>query len=196
MDVQPGRGQSLAEAAAEAAADGIVPNVMVGYTFTSCQIPGLDVTTYSKRLHQMAEDAAAGDHGAQEKLLTAQAVSLNAIYMECAILARRQIPSNLEVFERLMRIGLKAQSQSRAIAETLALMRNPSTVIAGQANIAHGPQQINNAVVRSRARKCTSVPNELLESHGQRVDAGTKKTTIRRRAKVASMGTLDRTENG
>ncbi len=42
-------------------------------------------------------------------------------------------------------MALKAQSNSRATAEALAAIQNPPTVFARQANIANGPQQINNA---------------------------------------------------
>ena len=42
-----------------------------------------------------------------------------------------------------MRLSLKAQGQCRATLETLAVIKNPP-VFAHQANIAHGPQQVNN----------------------------------------------------
>src|SRR5690606_26950893 len=45
---------------------------------------------------------------------------------------------------RYMRLALKAQSQCRTTLETLAAIKNPPVVFAKQANIAHGPQQVNN----------------------------------------------------
>ena len=70
-----------------------------------------------------------------------------------------------------MRLALKAQSQARATAETLALMKNPMPYIR-QANIAHGPQQVNNGTPAS-AGKNQSPPNELLEhQHGNTLDIG------------------------
>jgi len=50
---------------------------------------------------------------------------------------------------------LKAQSQCRATLEALAAIKNPPIVYARQANIAAGPQQVNNGVpgpVRADAR--------------------------------------------
>src|SRR5262249_46188418 len=42
--------------------------------------------------------------------------------------------------------GLKAQAQCRAALETLVDMKNPAPfAYVRQANIAHGPQQVNNA---------------------------------------------------
>ena len=42
-----------------------------------------------------------------------------------------------------MRLALKAQAQARSTAEALALLKNPMPYIR-QANIANGPQQVNN----------------------------------------------------
>jgi hypothetical protein len=42
-----------------------------------------------------------------------------------------------------MRLAFKAQSQSRATIETLAAIKNPPVVFTRQANIANGPQQVN-----------------------------------------------------
>ena len=56
-------------------------------------------------------------------------------------------------FETNMRIALRAQSQCRATLETLAAIKNPPMVIAKQANVTTGPQQINNGIQPStRAR--------------------------------------------
>ena len=46
-----------------------------------------------------------------------------------------------------MRMALKAQSQCRATLETLATIKNPPAVFARQANIAQGPQQVNNGMM-------------------------------------------------
>jgi hypothetical protein len=39
-----------------------------------------------------------------------------------------------------------------------------------QANIAHGPQQVNNGMPLARAENPESVPNKLLGDHGERLD--------------------------
>lgn len=98
------------------------------------------------------------------------------MYTELALIARSNM-SNCAVFERLLRLALKAQSNCRATAEALAAIQNPPTVFARQANIANGPQQINNGTPSSRARKSTFEPNELLEANGERLDRGTQSTT-------------------
>lgn len=55
-------------------------------------------------------------------------------------------------FEINMRMALRAQNQARATAETLAAVKNPTVVFARQANIAHGPQQVNNTLPRAASR--------------------------------------------
>jgi hypothetical protein len=73
-----------------------------------------------------------------------------------------------------MRLALKAQSQCRTTAETLAVMRNPP-VFARQANVVNGPQQVNVTSATNQASRA-EIPEikhpELLEAHGERVDGG------------------------
>jgi hypothetical protein len=53
---------------------------------------------------------------------------------------------HLDASERFMRLALKAQSQCRSTIESLAEIKNPSSVaFVKQANIAKGHQQVNNA---------------------------------------------------
>jgi hypothetical protein len=69
-------------------------------------------------------------------------------------------------------MALRAQSQCRATLETLATVKNPPVVFAKQANIANGPQQVNNTLNASpHAGGIPNAPNELLEaSHEQPMD--------------------------
>ena len=63
----------------------------------------------------------------------------------------------------VLAVALKAQSQCRTTRETLANIKNPPKVFAWQANIAHGPQQVNNGVPApaSRAANLGNPQNEL-----------------------------------
>jgi hypothetical protein len=69
---------------------------------------------------------------------------------------------------------MKAQSQCRATLETLAAIKAGPVVIARQANIAHGPQQVNNGVAANnaqtpaRAEQLESAKSELLENRRRR----------------------------
>jgi hypothetical protein len=86
-----------------------------------------------------------------EAMLYSQALALQAIFVNAAIrVTEQEWFSNCEAY---MRIALKAQSQCRATVETLATIKNPAVVFARQANIAQGPQQVNNGMMRAGGRR-------------------------------------------
>ena len=79
--------------------------------------------------------------------------------------------------EAYMRMALKAQSQCRATLETLATIKNPPVVFARQANIAQGPQQVNNQIMlaaelrgRGENRK---PPEQTIGGENERLDTRT-----------------------
>lgn len=142
-----------------------------------------------------------------EALLMSQAVLLNAVSDEFARRAHAVLAcgGSFEHLESYMRLFLRAQSQSRATVETLATLKQP-TIFAKQANIANGPQQVNNTqqlgagavALPLRAREDrTDSPIELLklEAHGERMDTGAARATGRGDTPLASVGTLDRPAN-
>ena len=136
-----------------------------------------------------------GEMGRPEALLTSQAQTLDALFNHLTRLAYRNW-SDLNVAERLLRLAFKAQSQSRATVETLGNLRNPPMVIARQANIAHGPQQVNNGE-QSRAREIKSEPSKQLEqTHGKPLDTRATSTAIGSDPAMATVGTIHRPENG
>ena len=109
----------------------------------------------------------------------AQAVALNAMFTQLAHRAQINLGQYLDASERYLRLALKAQGQCRATLETLAVIKNPPTVFARQANIAHGPQQVNNGPPPShepepltRAANQEPEPIKLLEAHGERLEFG------------------------
>lgn len=186
-----------------------------GYAVSGDTTGALVVAEFSKSLFgdvlegvvgQLEDRVAAvhrGDLRDAEALLIAQAVGLNSMYTELSVLARTNLVKNLDVAERLMRLSLKAQSQSRATLETLAAIKNPP-VFARQANIANGQQQVNNLMAvaspalapHARAGDSESAPIELLEAHGERLDGGTAEATGASDPALAPVGTVDRPKNG
>jgi len=98
-----------------------------------------------------------------------------------------------DAMERYMRLAFKAQSLSRATLETLAEMKNPTTVFAQQANISNGgPQQVNNGTP-AQAEKTKNQRNELLRVEDDTsLDTGGTITPGRADPLMATMGTIDR----
>jgi hypothetical protein len=119
-----------------------------------------------------------------------QATALQTVFARLVErgMARTEIPA----FEINLRMGLRAQSQCRATLETLAAIKNPSSAFVRQANIAHGPQQVNNDTpAPSRARKTRNARNQLLElNDGERLDTGTASAAGRADQELEAVGAI------
>ncbi|MCA1563247.1 MAG: hypothetical protein LC804_24345, partial [Acidobacteria bacterium] len=134
-----------------------------------------------------------------EAMLYCQAHALQAIFVASAhraTLSEEWFPN----YEAHMRIAMKAQAQCRAALETLAQIKNPPVVFARQANIAQGPQQVNNQMMpagQPRARgKNENTPNELLEEKPhERLDTRTPGSTIGSDPAMATVGAINRAED-
>ena len=183
------KGENFGRAIAGAVARGLVTNASTVIRFESHEHKGLSLTEMTRELRALGEAVNGGDLSTLERTLTAQALSLNAIFGELARIAQCNLFKVPEVAERYLRLALKAQGQSRATVETLAAMKNPPVVFARQANISNGPQQVNNggppgnetstrapaqyAPARAPAANQTIEQNELLgASDGERLDGG------------------------
>jgi len=144
-----------------------------------------------------------GDMKNGEALLTAQALTLDAIFNTLARRAAANMGEYIGAAETYLRVALRAQSQARATVETLALLKNPSPVaFVRQANIAHGPQQVNNGPTAPpaddpRARENETRQNKLLErTNGERLDTATATATGAANSPVETVGTLDGAADG
>ena len=158
----------------------------------------LTIDALVAELDAQAKAVNTGDLSRGEAMLTAQAHTLDTIFGTCA--RRAQASELLNHFEAYTRVALRAQSQCRATWETLAQMKNPAPVaFVKQANIAAGPQQVNNgpAPEPSRARENTNRPNELTEAtHGQLYpNPGASALARRADPQMAPVGEIDRTQD-
>ncbi|MDI3490755.1 MAG: hypothetical protein PWP11_2032 [Thauera sp.] len=137
----------------------------------------VDVPTLVDQLREQAKVVNAGDLTQVEAMLVGQATALQTLF---ARLTERAFSAEyMPNFETFLKLALRAQSQSRSTLEALAAIKSPPVLIAKQANLTTGPQQINNGTMPGdRARKIGNLQNELLESSdGKRLDAGAAGTT-------------------
>lgn len=154
-----------------------------------------DMGALIEELAASVEQVQGGDMKRCEAMLMGQAHALQSIFMNFSRRALNQeYQKNLESF---FRMAMKAQNQCRMTLETLAAIKNPPVVFAKQANIAHGPQQVNNGIpAPSHAEKNVNQSNELLEAqHEQRLDTGTASEATGFDSAMATMGEIDRTAN-
>jgi hypothetical protein len=190
---------------AEMLMNGDVSNTLTTMKFSEGSFGEQSLQDCAKAMLTQIGKVKDNDLSCAETILTSQAVALNAIFGELSRRAAMNMDKNLQNTERYLRLALKAQSQSRATLETLVAIKNPPVVIAQQANIAHGPQQVNNASpaptapapAPAPASKTETVQNELLETRdGQRLDTRTTRPASRVDPQLAPVGAIDRATDG
>jgi hypothetical protein len=186
---------------AELGLSAVVPNTSTARAFSRQTVGELDLTESVAVVREKVSAVQAGNLGGLEETLTAQAVALDAIFNEMARRAALNMGEYINAAEIYLRLGLKAQAQCRATLQTLFEMKNPQPVaFVKQANIAHGPQQVNNGVpaapLPSRAEIPANSSNEVLGlNHEQRLDIGAAGATGRAHSELAAMGAFHRSED-
>lgn len=157
---------------------------------------GLDLSTYARLLREQCEAVHRGDLSRVETMLLTQANTLDMIFNQLAF--RAQHADYLSQFQAYLSRAFKAQAQSRATVEALAELKNPCPVaFVKQANIANGPQQVNNGSAppepRARAENPPSRENELLgSSDGERMDGGAAGEAGRSDTTLETVGAVNR----
>ncbi|ODU09093.1 MAG: hypothetical protein ABS84_10365 [Rubrivivax sp. SCN 71-131] len=181
LEVAAPADKSTERLTAELMIEGGPVNAYVTTLFSKGALGDVSLTESVKALDEASAAVKGGSLAAAEGMLVAQAVALNAIFGELSRRAALNMGEYLGAMDTYMRLALKAQAQCRATLETLAAIKNPPVVYARQANISHGPQQVNNggagagATVRADgpapAANSATAPSELLEQqHGQWLD--------------------------
>lgn len=178
------------------------PALSAALTVRRWNSPAPDELTIDALVAELDAQAKAintGDLSRGEAMLTAQAHTLDAIFGTCA--RRAQASELLNHFEAYTRVALRAQSQCRATWETLWAMKNPApATFVRQANIANGPQQVNNGPMpeASRAGENRNPPNKLSEADNGLLRQDTRASALAGRAdpQMATVGEVNRAKDG
>jgi hypothetical protein len=86
-----------------------------------------------------------GDMSGLEAMLVGQATALQSLFT--SLTRRAQVQTSQRNLEAFLGLALKAQAQSRATIQAVVELKYPKQVaFVRQANISHGPQQINNGL--------------------------------------------------
>ena len=152
----------------------------------------LDLSDLMDEMREAGRDVNRNDLTRVEAMLASQALALEAVFNNLALRAIKA--DHIPRMETYLKLALKAQSQCRATIETLATIKSPPVVIAKQANVTTGPQQINNGAAKpSRTREIETEQSKLLEDdHGQRMDTRTTGTAGGTDPVMETVGALDR----
>jgi hypothetical protein len=175
------------------------PTVQAAVTLKEYDKPygDLDLKGIIVALTEQIEASNDGDMKRAEAMLTAQAHTLDAIFNNLATRAiNAEYLNNLDTY---LKLALRAQSQSRATWETLSTIKNPPMMgYVRQANIANGPQQVNNGVLEDepRTRENQNQENKLMEQKdGERMDIGTTGKAGKADPAMATLGEVDGAED-
>ena len=103
----------------------------------------MEMVSLVEALRASMDKSAAGDLSGLEAMLIGQATALQTIFVSLATRAHhQQYQRHLEAY---LGLALKAQAQSRATIQAVIDLKFPrQATFVKQANIAHGPQQVNN----------------------------------------------------
>lgn len=198
LHVHVKEGQTQAEAIARAT---LLPSFNAAIVMQSYQenIGGnVDINELVTGLADSCRDVNGGDLAKMEAMLLSQAIALQTIFTSLARRAQTQeYQKNLEAF---LGLALKAQAQSRATISALVDLKYPrQATFVKQANIANGPQQVNNGAIEqtdSRARQLQTEQNKLLEGSyvtgTQRMDSREAQTAERSNPAVEAVGKVHR----
>lgn len=202
VEMQPGV-SNRERMMANVVAQGLASNATTAMDFAKASFGELSLTEMVAALKEQTGRVTGGDMAGVEQVLVAQMLTMNVMFSELSRRAALNMGTYLDPTEKYLRLALKAQSQCRATAETLAVIKNPP-IFAKQANIAHGPQQVNNGTSfetsthgRAHAGESATQQNELLEDQrdgSTYVDTGTAPAAARSHQAVATVATSDRTK--
>jgi hypothetical protein len=195
--------KSRAQMEAELFISPVFHNADVARAFSGRNYSGDEITKLDAAVDVVARGTRKvvdGDLRELEGMLTAQAYALNSIFTDLAARAAVNIGPSRQTGDMYLRLAFKAQAQCRATVAALAEIKNPRPLaFVKQANIAQGPQQVNNGLTtahRAPAGISENPSNELLEvCHGERLDIGAAGAASGANQELATMGALDGTED-
>lgn len=165
--------------------------------YTPNSMLDLNVMRAELQAQQAAIDS--GDMSKAEHMLWSQSVALQAMFADLA--GRAKLQSGIDHLQCLTGLALRAQSNCRATLLALGELKYPKqATFVKQANISHGPQQVNNAdgsapKASPRARKKETPPSKLIEDqrHGSTyLDTGATPTTTGGNPAVETVDAINR----
>lgn len=180
LEIRPKLGEDINVASAKFLTGPIVSNAnAIKWFGRGTMGDDISINSYVIAFTDAAKEVNSNDFTQVEAMLMGQAMALNVMFGELTCRSANNLNGGTEYrqsMETYLKMALKAQNQCRMTLETLSNIKNPPVVYAKQANIAHGPQQVNNAPApRAHAEENQIQPNKLLEqSNEQRMDIGTQ----------------------
>ncbi|MBV6274226.1 hypothetical protein KVP09_15100 [Alcaligenaceae bacterium CGII-47] len=164
-----------------------------------------DMAALIDGLRESFDKAKDGDLSRLEQMLIGQATALQSIFTSLARRAANQ--ERLPQYQAFLGLALKAQAQSRATIQAVVELEYPKQVaFVKQANISHGPQQVNNGTglasstrTGAHAEENQSGQSKLLEDQSHErthLDGGTTTTAGRSNPALETVRAIHRANLG
>lgn len=199
LAVEVAPGQTIEKLTADATVNPALNAAFVVDTYRANILSNeVEMVSLVEALRASMDKSAAGDLSGLEAMLIGQATALQTIFVSLAKRAHhQQYQRHLEAF---LGLALKAQAQSRATIQAVIDLKFPrQATFVKQANIAHGPQQVNNGQAiggdNVRALENQTGQNEVLEGlehGGKEMDTGATAEAARRNPEVEAMAASHR----
>lgn len=178
----------------------VITNATTSMDFSRGTFGEIDLTENVAAMREKVAKVQAGDLSDVEATLTAQAATLDTIFNALARRAAVTMGQNLPATEIYLRHAFKAQAQCRSTLEALAEIKNPRPVaFVKQANISHGPQQVNNGVRAGESHTHGNNPNQSNElsggSHELLPDTRTQAVACGVNREVETVGAIHRAKD-
>lgn len=156
-----------------------------------------EINALASELQKQVEAVNGGDLKRVEGMLISQAHTLEELFNSLTRRAWLNMNEFLPAAETYLRLALKAQSQCRATLETLAQIKNPPIVYAKQANIANGPQQVNNGIPAPSRTRENEIEQTKLSEGGDELLPDTRASALTGRVnqEVEAVGAIDRAKD-
>lgn len=194
LQIKQEQGKSKERQFAEIGLSPTALNTMTARTFSRGGMGEIDITEAVSVMRDKVGKVNTGDTSELEATLTAQAVSLDTIFNELARRAALNMGEYMQATETYMRLALKAQAQCARTIEVLAAIKNPPVIFAKQANIANGPQQVNNGTP-AHAGENQNEQTKLIEGQGYgTMDTRGAATAIGVNKELETVGAINRPE--
>ena len=168
-------GRTEAQAVAAAAASPSINAAIVMDAYQGNLAGEVNLMALIESLQESTDKTKAGDLSNLEAMLIGQATALQTMFTSLAKRASSQ--EYLTQYGVYITLALKAQAQSRATISALVDLKYPrQATFVKQANIANGPQQVNNgafpdqyAQAHAHAGDFQTAPNKLLDTQDSTV---------------------------
>jgi cellobiose-specific phosphotransferase system component IIB len=165
-------------------------------SFNKAMFPDAGLSDLIIELRESIKAVQSGDMTGMEAMLVAQAQALQTMFV--SLMRKGQAQEYMKQYQTHINLALKAQAQSRATIQALVELKYPRhVVITKQANIAHGPQQVNNATeTHAHAGETQNEQTKLIKEQAYgAMDIRSTTETIGVDQELETMGRSNRPQN-